>query len=317
MIAFVCALAPQEGDVAKWGVTHPAKCGFVPVWSSDGKFLYGAGERNRKGVINVWDVGGKSREKEFKGKLETLPGGYIAVEAAKDRIFGLAMSKDNVPHVEVLEDKRGEILRTIVFKEKLTRATDLRASPDGIIVAVTDGDGKIGIADADDATISYVIAVNVLGAGGYRCMAFDATSRKLAIGWGACQLFIWSCKEKRIERTVKLDGDATSVAFKPDGVTIAVGTQKKEVEVWDIDKGTRTRTLAGHGAPVTAAAWSPAGKWLVTADSGGGLFIWDAVKGDKLRSEAVASESFTQVRWNLDSKWFVLVGKDNHVWGKK
>jgi WD40 repeat protein len=315
-LVLAAMLQPADADILKWQETHVARCGSMPSWSQDGKWLFGAAEKTKKGLINVWDAGSKSRTREFKGKIDTL-GGFVATDAAAGRLFALFISKDNVPNVDVMEDRKGELQRTISFADKLAKATQMCVSPDGVSVALSDGDGKIAIADADDATIRYVIDGVLLGEGTYRCMAFDETSKRLAIGWGPAKVLVWSLKEKRLDRTITLNGAACGIAWRPDGAAMAVGTEKGEVEVWDLGAGTRTSTLTGHTAPVRGVAYSPGTMWLVTADAAGGLFVWTAKNLDKLRSENVAGESFTAVRFAPEGKYFVAIGKENRVWGKK
>ena len=69
-----------------------------------------------------------------------------------------------------------------------------------------------------------------------------------------------------------------SVAFSPDGRTLAAGDSGGHVGLWDTGSGRRSATLA-EGSPVFSVAFSPDGRTLAAGDSGGGVGLWDTASG--------------------------------------
>ena len=63
-------------------------------------------------------------------------------------------------------------------------------------------------------------------------------------------------------------------AFSPDGRTMAIGSQDKEVVVWDIVRKQERARLKGHGYAVGQMAFLPDGETLITSSHDSSLKLW-------------------------------------------
>ena len=74
-----------------------------------------------------------------------------------------------------------------------------------------------------------------------------------------------------------------SVAFSPDGTTIASGSRDRSVRIWDAATGRQLRELKGHGDEVESVAFSPDGTTIASGSRDRSVRIWDAATGRQLR----------------------------------
>jgi WD40 repeat protein len=100
-------------------------------------------------------------------------------------------------------------------------------------------------------------------------------------------------------------GTVRSLAWSPDGKSLASGGDDNTVQVWDATKLTTLYTYHGHSARVNAVTWSPPdSKYLASADQNGMLQIWQAANG---RSTFPSTDQATMVvDWSHNGKYFAI-----------
>ena len=67
----------------------------------------------------------------------------------------------------------------------------------------------------------------------------------------------------------------TSLAYSPDGRTLAAGSKDGSLWLWNTVTGYSATTFTGYTSPVTALAFSPDGTTLASGDADGTVRLWD------------------------------------------
>src|SRR5262249_14206751 len=146
-------------------------------------------------------------------------------------------------------------------------------------VDVTSPDGKYGV-DLHEGETAF-LRLNATGALVARVgrepqsVAFDPSSRILAVGDTDGSVVLWNISAHRVIRTFPAHkGYVDALAFSPDGRLLVTGGEDTTTKLWDLRTGQNVLTLTGHTSFLTAVAFSPDGTRLATGSRDGTVRIY-------------------------------------------
>ncbi|MEM1417723.1 MAG: hypothetical protein AAGH15_22685, partial [Myxococcota bacterium] len=108
---------------------------------------------------------------------------------------------------------------------------------------------------------------------------------------GEVALFDLDSRRRRV--LLRLGSGATSLAFSPDGETLAVGDLRGAVHLVDPSTGRVRRELRPHRDWINRVAWSPDGKWLATTSDDRSVRVLDPEEGRVARIATTAGVAMT------------------------
>ena len=117
----------------------------------------------------------------------------------------------------------------------------------------------------------------------------------------------------RKQYQIDLNDYVRSVAFSPDGRSLASGFLNGGIKIFDVYTGLRVLSLDGHNASVNSVAFSPNSRQLASGSRDKTIRIWDVETGAEIRALHGHDSEVRGVVFSPDGRWLVSGGHDRTV----
>jgi len=149
--------------------------------------------------------------------------------------------------------------------------------------------------------------------GGCFAVAWSPDGELLASSNG-CGVRLWETQSGREIRALSGHHNwVTSVAFSPDGKSLASGSYDNTIRLWQVDSGREIRAFSEHQNTVTSVAFSPDGKSLATGSYDTTVRLWQVDTGKEIRAFSGHQGSVLSVAFSPDGKSLASGSYDNTV----
>jgi WD40 repeat protein len=304
---------------------RPEGCYFGRVlFTPDGKQLVATGvdrraRESRLGIIGFWDV--STRKLVCTRTLPAVVGARVCTADGKRLV---ASCWDNKVYVFVAP--KWEIERVFDYDPPNQTAMDLAILADGKrLLSPNAGDRGLRIWDLTNWKSTSLAKGGEL----VQDLAVSKDGKRFAVAYLGPIAEIWDAEKLQVigqlqlKTDQRLQGVFLSVAFSPDGKTIAAGyghERTHPVAIWDAATLQRLHTCRGFAEfaePAEALAYSPDGKLLAACsgpdfDKPAHIIIWEVASG-KLVYQFYSAKQGGGMNMALspDGRWLVHCSADD------
>ena len=166
-------------------------------------------------------------------------------------------------------------------------------SPDGTTLASTSGTRTVQLWDVGTGEPKWTLTEHPDGA---NSVVFSSDSKTLA-SRRYDTLLLWDTETGELKATLTADEqkdtpivysrELNRAAFSPDGTTLASGSRKNTVSLWDAETGEHKRAFTGHSDHVSvdwdyvsSVVFSPDGVTLAGGSETNTVWLWDTETGE-------------------------------------
>lgn len=271
------------------------------------------------------------------------PKTHANLDGHSNAVWSVAFSPDGTKLVSGSSDKSIKLWNVKTGKELIAN-TELTSptghglvyavvfSPDGTTLASAEKSGPktkwggIKLWDAKTgkkrATLEGSVTGGAPGLNGMPALAFSPDSKTVAAG-GSGELpgvvLLWDVETGKAKPPLSLLGryePALSVAFSPDGKTLASGSLDGTLYLWDVDSGKVRDTLKGRvdGGRLRALAFSPDGMILASRDSDKSIKLWEVKTGKEQATLEATTSGTPCLAFSPDGKTLATGSEQINLW---
>ena len=291
------------------------------AFSYDEKTLLSA---SKDGTIGAWDT--TTREELFICKEHIVGIKGLTLSKTDDTLTTLNHPYNPPGNFQIRRwnTESGDLLSIEILK--LDYLTHLAISLDNKMVVMHEVGGICTLRNMETDSLDLISIFSLEGyprSGLNVRFAFSEDSTMLAAGGEDGSVHVWKINVnnqsfigrlasgfKKMKLIFKVNGHSDNtwtLAFSPDGKTLATGSKDKIIKLWNVEDGTELITLTGHESRVSTLVFSPDGKTLASGSRK--LYLWDVEEGIEVKRISIDKDiSIGSLVFSPDGNMIIMGG---------
>lgn len=306
-----------------WCLSPGAYRGWSLAFSPDGKWL-AAQQLGEPGSVKLWEASSGRLAQTLKGSTsEALSMAFSPDGKLLAAGTGNAEGKQYYDPgrfktvVQLWDTETGEELRTFTGHTDNIWSVAFAADGKGLVSGSEDGTVRVWDIETGQTlrTLRWHEGIGHDPPYGPRAIAFSPDRKRLATGWFDGTVTLWDMATGGALRRLRAQkSNVPCVAFSPDGLRLASGSQRGEddVKLWDVRTGDLLKEIDTSDGS-WSLSFSHDGRRLATAHSKGAICIWDTAPSGALLTLQPSVSSASAIAFDPEGKRLAAGGGDGNI----
>jgi WD40 repeat protein len=280
------------------------------AFSADGQLLAAGG--SGPGPLRVWDL---AQPNSRPAILSDASRDVLSVSFGRE---GRTLATTDQDGVTRLWDLTQPNLEPRVLHTAEANAASVAFSPDGRMIAMGSTDGTVQLWDQLRIDSPPEELLQGLGTAVVLTAVAVSPNNRMVAAVSGVDGHVWLWDRDAPDAPITLRGHesiVTSVAFSPDGQTLASAGGDETVRLWDLGEPAVPTLLKGHTDSIYAVAMDPDGRNLASADGDGAVRLWDLQDPQNApRPLREAGSRISSLAFSRDRSKLAAGGYSDAVW---
>ncbi len=300
------ATGSEDGTIQLWNTntselrtTYIGHKGSVVkvVFSPSGKMLASCTERRQ---VNIWDTQNAKIIHTILSDAEPIS--EVTFFPDEEMVLTLGKNDSYQFIIEYWNAQTGDHIKDDLIEENFTA---IAISPDCKTLACS-GDSPLQFWDIEN---TKRLSIDTETEGDYDYLAFSTDGESLVAAERWEYLSLWSVSPMQLMKNFTHDEAFNSIAYSPDGKTVASGTKNGSVKIWDVSTGKRIQTISGHNSEkIYTAAFQPDSA-IITIGTKSEIQLWNVQTGDLVKTVPEPRYNVYSVKYSDDNQLIATGGE--------